>query len=102
MKPITVVYRPPNSRKHHHISMGPRQLALLECLRRHDCSRLDMLAWGRPWLALSAPQTVASLRKRGVVVESTMETTRNAEGVAVRFARYHLEGSVVRVERGRR
>ena len=102
MKPTIVVYKPPKSRKHRRVPMTPRQLAMLECLRKHDCSRLDMLAWGRPWLALSAPQTVASLRKRGVVVESTMETTRNAEGVAVRFARYHLEGSVVRVEWGRR
>ena len=102
MKNATLVYRPPKTRKYQRIAMGPRQLAMLECLRTHDCSRLDLLAWGRPWLALSAPQTVASLRKRGVVVESTMETARNAEGAAVRYARYGLRGHVVRVERGRR
>ena len=102
MKPATLIYRPPKQRKHHRIPMGPRQLAMLECLRMAACSRLDMLAAGRPWLALSAPQTVASLRRKGVVVEATMETARNAEGAAVRFARYKLGGTVVRIERAPR
>ena len=98
MKPATLIYRPPKQRKHQRIPMGPRQLAMLECLRTAACSRLDMLAWGRPWLALSAPQTVASLRRKGVVVESIMETGSNGEGAAVRFARYRLQGVVVRIE----
>ena len=102
MKNALLVYRPPKQRKHQRIPVTPRQLAMLECLRKGACSRLDMLAWGRPWLALSAPQTVASLRRKGLVVESTMETATNAEGAAVRFARYGLKGSVVRVERGRK
>ena len=102
MKNALLVYRPPKQRKHQRIPMGPRQLAMLEVLRTAACTRLDLLAWGRPWLALSAPQTVASLRRKGIRVGTTWETASNAEGARVRFARYRLEGSVVRIERAAR
>lgn len=102
MKMEVLVYRAPNTRKHRRIPLGPRQLTMLECLRNGACSRLDMLAWGRPWLALSAPQTVRSLRGKGIAIHTEMETGRNADGAAVRFARYKLLGRVVRVEGGRK
>lgn len=66
---------------------------MLAAINGASMSRADLLML-RPRLALSAPQLVERLRRKGLDIETEWRRGTDRDGRAVRFGAYRLRGSV--------